>query len=383
MDVEYIRKAYEVAANVTRKESGESDAKGTWIKDTMEALSTEKLTGLVVPQSKGGLGGGLSGLVKVCEILGRESGSAGLCFGMHCVGAAVIAAKATRFQEEYFLQPICEGKHITTLALSEPGTGAHFYYPQTSLDLIDSHYMVNGEKTFVTNGNHADSYVISTIAADPEATPDLFSCLVVPHDTPRMQWQGNWDGIGMRGNSSIGLKLEDVRVPENYLIGEEGDQIWYIFNIVAPYFLMSMAGTYLGIAARALEEATNHVSKRAYSHSGRILSQNSIVQHQLGQLWTRVESSRRLIYYAAEQGDIGEQEAIPAILSAKADVAECAVEVVNEAMTLCGGIAYRDSNIFGRLLRDVRAAHVMSPTTNILNVWLGRALLSQPILGDQ
>lgn len=382
MEKGYVRKAYDIAVNVTRQEAGKADAEGVWMTKTMEALKREKLTSLVVPESKGGMGGGLSGLIKVCEILGKESGSAGLCFGMHCVGTAVITAKATKFQEENFLQLICEGKHITSLALSEPGSGAHFYYPQTTLNSNGSDYIVNGEKTFVTNGNHADSYVISTMAADPDASPDLFSCLILPHDSSGMKWKGNWSGLGMRGNSSIGLTLENVTVPKSHLIGEEGDQIWYIFNVVAPYFLMAMAGTYLGIAARALEEAISHISNRIYAHSGTNLSQNSVVQYQLGKLWSKVESTRRLVYYAAEQGDIGQEEAMPAILSAKANVADCVVEVVNEAMSLCGGAAYRDNHVFDRLLRDARASHVMAPTTEMLNVWLGRALLSQPILGE-
>ncbi|MGK7389266.1 MAG: acyl-CoA dehydrogenase family protein [Candidatus Cyclobacteriaceae bacterium M2_1C_046] len=379
---QYLQKAYEIALEVTRPEAEKTDAEGIWVGQTMNALKEAKMTGLVVPKEKGGLGFGLTGLVKVSEILGRESGSAGLCFGMHCVGAAVIAAKATKFQQEQFLNPINEGKHITTLAVSEPGSGAHFYFPQTSLTPEGDHYIVNGTKTFITNGNKADSYVISTVGADPEAAPDMFSCLVLPQGTPGMKWKGDWDGIGMRGNNSIGLELDDVYIPKNHLLGEEGQQMWYMFNVVVPYFLMSMSGAYLGIAARALDEAIAHISNRTYSHSGAQLASNNLIQSKIGELWTRVESSRRLIYYAAEQGDIGEEQALPAILSAKADVANCATEVVNEAMTLCGGIAYRESNIFSRLLRDARAAHVMAPTTDMLNIWLGRALLSQPILGD-
>lgn len=382
MDLDYMHNAHEIAVNVARPEAEKTDKEGLWVEDTMKALKEIKLTGLVIPQSKGGIGAGLSGLVKVCEILGKENGSAGLCFGMHCVGSAVIAAKATRFQEEKFLRPICEGKHITSLAVSEPGTGAHFYYPQTSLELKGSNYIINGEKAFITSGNKADSYVVSTMAADPDASPDLFSCIIVPEDTPGMKWKGKWEGMGMRGNSSIGLALNNVHLPVNYLIGEEGDQIWYIFNVIAPYFLMAMAGTYLGIAAKALEETINHVSNRVYAHSGSNLSHQPVIQHKMGKLWTRVESCRRLIYYAAEQGDLGQEEALPAILSAKAEVADCVTQVVNEGMTLCGGIAYRDSGIFSRLLRDARAADVMSPTTDLLNIWLGRALLSQPILGE-
>lgn len=382
MEKEFLQKIYDIAINVSRQEAPKSDAAGTWMHETMQALKDARVTGLVIPKSKGGIGGGFTALVKSCEILGKESGSAGLCFGMHCVGSAVIAAKATKFQEENFLQPICEGKHVTTLALSEPGSGSHFYYPQTSIKHNGESYVINGEKAFVTNGNNADSYVISTVADQTDAVPGLFSCLVLPKDTPGMSWKGSWDGIGMRGNSSIGVELKNVHLPGNLLLGQEGEQIWYVFNVIAPYFLMAMAGTYLGIAAKALDEAIVHVSNRSFSHSGSSLSGNMIIQSKIGKLWSKVESTRRLIYYAAEQGDIGEEQALAAFLSAKAEVADCAVDVVNQAMSLCGGIAYRESSIFNRLLRDARAAHIMSPTTELLNIWLGRALLSQPILGE-
>src|SRR5690606_20261582 len=102
------------------------------------------------------------------------------CFGMHHVGTAVLSAKATKFQKEKYLEPIAKGKHLTTLALSEPGTGAHFYFPQTKLEtLANDELKITGAKTFVTNGGYADSYVASTVAFDPEADPFQFSCVVL------------------------------------------------------------------------------------------------------------------------------------------------------------------------------------------------------------
>jgi len=106
------------------------------------------------------------------------------------------------------------------------------------------------------------------------------------------------------------------------------------------------------------------------------------LQHRLGTLWAYVERTRRLIYHAAIAGDKGDTDAVTLILAAKAEVAHCAVDVVNEAMTLAGGIGYRENSLLGMYLRDARAAHVMSPTTDILYTWLGRALLDQPILSD-
>jgi alkylation response protein AidB-like acyl-CoA dehydrogenase len=380
---ELVGLANEIGTRVSLKERKDVDTNGTWVKESMEALKTSGLTGLVVPEDCGGLGKGLYALARICEELGRSYSSVGLCFGMHCVGTAVIAAKATSFQKNRYLEQIAQGKHITTLALSEPGTGAHFYIPQTSLiPSSDSTFLINGAKTFVTNGGYADSYVISTMAAAHDASPEQFSCIVLDADTAGIEWGKDWDGLGMRGNSSRPMKLNNVTISDNQILGEKDDQLWYVFNVVAPYFLTAMAGTYLGIADAALNEAKNILSKRVYTHNGSTLAQLSLLQHRLGMLWARVERTRTLIYSAAHKADAGDRDSILSILSAKAEVASCCVDTVNDVMTLAGGVGYANNGLLGLLLRDARAAHVMSPTTDILYTWLGRSLLDQPLLSE-
>jgi isovaleryl-CoA dehydrogenase len=380
---ELIQKAREISHDVVVKESLMADQKAIWVGRSMDALKSSGLTGLTAPVDCGGHGHGLYALTRICEELGKGYSSAGLCFGMHCVGTAVIAAKATDWQKRNYLEPIARGQHLTTLSLSEEGTGAHFYIPQTSLmPISESHFLVNGSKTFVTNGGHVDSYVLSTVGASEDAAPDQFSCIVLNEGTDGMKWGQDWDGLGMRGNSSRSLRLENVHVTNDQILGEKGDQLWYVFNVVAPYFLTAMAGTYLGIAERALSEAKTTLAKRSYSHNGSGLAQVSLLQHRLGTLWAKVESTRQLIYHAALLGDKGDESAVLSILAAKAEVASCAVDTVNEAMTLSGGIAYKNNGILGMLLRDARAAHVMAPTTDILYTWIGRTLLDQPLLSD-
>ena len=378
-----IQKAKEIAQDVVVKEAAVSDKEGTWVSESMAALQEAGLTALTAPVDCGGHGHGLYGLVRVCEELGKSYSSVGLCYGMHCVGTAVLAAKATEWQKKTYLEPIAKGKHLTTLALSEPGTGAHFYIPQTSLlPLSDSEFLINGAKTFVTNGGHVDSYVLSTAAASDDASPELFTCIVLDKNAEGMQWGKEWNGLGMRGNSSRSLQLNNVHISSQHILGEKGDQLWYVFNVVAPYFLTAMSGTYLGIAERALTEAKNTLQKRNYSHNGAALAQVSLLQHRLGTLWAKVERTRQLIYHAALLGDKGDESAVLSLLAAKAEVAHCAVETVNEAMTLCGGIGYENNGTLGMLMRDARAAHVMAPTTDILYTWIGRALLDQPLLSD-
>jgi alkylation response protein AidB-like acyl-CoA dehydrogenase len=222
--------------------------------------------------------------------------------------------------------------------------------------------------------------VISTAPITGESEEGQFSCVLVDHDRPGIVWLDAWSGLGMRANDSRTMRLEHVPIPMLNLLGEVGDQLWYVFEVILPYFLMAMAGTYLGVAQAAFDEASAHVGTRRYAHSGELLGAAPIVSHRLGELWLRLESARRLVYDAAARGDAATEDALPAILACKVAASEAAVMLANEAMTLCGGSAYRDNSRLARILRDARASHVMAPTTDMLKTWLGRALLNLPLL---
>lgn len=378
---EAAARAAHVAADVAAVLVPRTDT-GVWPAEALRGLQEAGLGGLVAPASVGGAGLGLRALAGVCEAVGRICASTAICYGMHSVGTAVIAAKATERQAKEFLAPIAAGEHLTSLALSEPGTGAQFWLPQTTMSRTDGGVRVDGEKSFVTNGSYADSYVVSTVASDAQAPVGEFSCVLVPGDAIGLTWLDHWDGIGMRGNSSRRLRLSDVRLGPDHLLGALGDQIWYVFEVIAPSFLIAMAGTYLGVAQASLDEASDHLAVRSHAHTGRSLSAQPVLQHRLGALWAQVERTRRLVYWAAEEADAGGSQALAAVASAKAEVADCAVVVTNEAMTLVGGIGYRDRSPLERHLRDARAAHVMSPTTDILRGWVGRVVLGLPLLGE-
>jgi alkylation response protein AidB-like acyl-CoA dehydrogenase len=375
-----VAAAQEVAEKVLAGQAGAVDAERRWPSQGLAALR-DQLGGLVVPERFGGMGHGLLAVAKVGEATGRACASTSICFGMHLVAAAVIAAKAERPEQRACLTAIAAGQHLTTLALSEPGTGAEFWLPQSQMELIGSDRLrITGAKSFVTNGGHADSYVVSTVAADPGVPPGQFSCVVIDADTPGLSWGPPWRGLGMRGNSSRTVELNGVEVPRSQLLGEEGDEIWYVFNIVAPYFLMAMAGTYLGVADAALHEARAHLLRRRHAHSGRPLASQTVIQHRLGTMWARVERSRRLVYHAAAEVEAGSPEWLLGLTSAKAEVADAAEAVINDALTLAGGIGFAEDSGLHRNLRDARAAHVMSPLTDMLRIWTGRVFLGEPLL---
>ncbi len=380
-----IRALQELAREVVEAHvaphAGEVDAQAAWPAHSMKAFAEAGLMGLQVPTPLGGHGQGLVALSVLTEAIGRACPSSALCFGMHCVGTAVIAAKASPVHEERYLRPIAHGRHITTLSLSESGSGTHFYLPRTRLTQLDDGFIIDGEKQFTTNGGHADSYVLSVAPANGES-PQAgdFSCVVLDAETDGIEWLQPWAGLGMRGNSSRGLRLTRARVPAANLLGEQGDQLWYVFEVVAPYFLMAMAGTYLGIAQAALEATGLHLRSRRYAHSGDALADADVLQHRYAAMWMAVEKTRGLVREAAARGDAGHAEALPYILACKADAGDTAVQVTNDAMTLCGGMAYRENSRIAQMLRDARASHVMAPTTEVLKLWLGRSLLGVPML---
>lgn len=377
---ELLGKVHELSQKTLAPRAEITDEQGRWPKENLEALLEAGLGGLVLPERLGGLGQGMYGLVRVCEVLGRSCASTAMCFGMHAVASAVLAAKATPDHEERYLRPIARGEHLTTLALSEPGTGSHFYIPRTLVRTEKEHYVLEGTKSFVTNGGHTDSIVLSAVAAEDDAPPGEFSCFVVPNDAENLTWGPPWRGSGMRGNSSRTVELQGVRIPRTEILGAAGEQTWYLFHVVTPYFVSAMAGTYLGVGQAALDDARNHLKERRHDHVGQTLSQNPILQHRLGTLWADQEKARRLVHHAAMEGDSGGPESMPALLSAKAEAADTAVRVSSDALSIMGGRGYAEGGRLDRHLRDARAGPIMAPTSDMLRTWCGRWLLGEPLL---
>ena len=368
-----------VAREVLMPHAATVDREARWPEAGFAALADAGLMGLHVPKRLGGLEEGFSALVMATETLAQACASSALCYGMHCVGSAVIAAKATRDQEERYLALIAQGRHITPLALSEPGHGSHAYLADTELRQDGLDYRVCGIKQFVTNGSYADSYVVSTKASEPNEQGE-FSCVLVDGSAAGLSWLAPWEGMGLRGNSSRGMRLDNVPVPRANRLGDEGDEVWYFFQIIAPYFLIAMAGIYNGIAQAALANALTHVRERTFSHSGESLARADMIQDKVGALWRRAQQARLLAYHAAELADANDPDALQEILASKVSAGEMAVEVATEAMALCGGTAYGENAVQARLLRDAHAAPVMSPTAALLRLWAGRLLLGIPIL---
>ena len=372
--------ARRVGAEVLDANAASVDANAQWPAENMQALAKAGLLGLHVPKRLGGHGQGMLALSMICEELARHCGSTAMCYGMHCVATQALVAKATPEHESRYLQPIARGEHLMSLALSEPGTGSHFYLPRAHFRADEGEFVLSGVKSFVTSGGHADSYVVSLTSPGAENDPGSFTLVLVEGKSEGLHWGEAWHGYGMRGNSSRSVILEHVRVPAMNLLGAKGDQIWYTFEIVMPFFLTAMSGVYLGLAAASLEIAIEHLKTREHQHTGETLSSQPVLWHDVASAWTEVEATRRLIHYAARIADAGDPGATQALLAAKAKVAKTCNRVTDTAMALLGGRGYGENSAVARMHRDARAAQVMSPTTHLVEAWLGRSLLGLPLL---
>jgi alkylation response protein AidB-like acyl-CoA dehydrogenase len=373
----------EISRTIIAKNAINTDKYAQWPEAGIRALLAAGLGGLTVPLEYGGLGHGTETLAKICEIIGQYCPSTSICYGMHCVGSAVIASKVTKYQQEHYLTPICEGRHITSLSLSESASGSHFYLPETKMNKdSDGNYVINGSKSFATNGGRADSYVVSVVTEETNQPLGRFNCIMIQGDSAGVEWGPEWTGLGMRGNSSRNLLLDNVVISSEDILGNVGDHIWYIFNVITPYFLTAITGAYLGLARAALEEIKSHLIQREYSFTENNLASSSVIQHQMGVLWAKYARTRALIYYSTQCYDKGLDSAQIDLFSSKAEVAEIVIDIVNDGMTLCGGSAYRENSSLNRMLRDARAAHIMSPTTDMLRIWIGRSILEQPLLTE-
>jgi isovaleryl-CoA dehydrogenase len=367
-------RAREVTQNVVAPRAGAVDKERRFPREGLDALAAAGLSGLLVPQQYGGLGGSLSDLVGVLMEVGRGCGSTAMCFLMHCCGCAVIAAKATPEQGEAWLRPAASGASIATLAFSERGTGAHFYMPDLTMTPNGSGLTLNGRKSFITSGGEAQLYPV-LVQSPSEEGLDIF---VVTRDMPGVSFQGPWEGIGMAGNSSIAGIFENVAVPESNRVGAAGDGQGLVFDVVAPTFLSGLAAVSVGIAQAALEASIEHAKSRTYT-SGQALAEVPAIQSYIAGMAVQTAAARQLVIAAAAAADAGEETALPLLFEAKIGATEAAQHVTQTAMEIGGGQAYSRTLPMERHWRDARAGSVMAPTNEVLSTWLGKALTGLPL----
>jgi isovaleryl-CoA dehydrogenase len=362
----------EVASAQIAPAAAEVDRERRFPDAGMRALAEIGALGLLVGSEHGGVSGGLRSLASAGEIVGSACASTGMVFLMHTVAAATVRGGGGPVADGLLLR-LASGAVTGTLAFSERGTGAHFYAPELTAQRRNGSVHISGRKSFVTAGGHADVMLV-LLQSDGEG----LDCYAVPRTADGISFDGDWQGLGMRGNSSIAVDFADVTVDEDARIGPAGGGADLVFGVVAPTFLVGLAAVNVGIAQAAVDAAVQHATSRSYP-DGQTLAEVPAIQHQLADMDIRTRSARTLLHEAAALGDAGDAGALVALMEAKISGTDTAAAVTQTALEVCGGQGYTPSLPVERLLRDARAGAVMAPTNGVLRTWTGRALAGLPV----
>jgi isovaleryl-CoA dehydrogenase len=338
----------------------------------LTALGQVGALGLLVPGEQGGAGAGLVALADACEAVGGACASTGMVFLMHSVTAATVAGGGGELAPR-LLEGMASGDVLGTLAFSERGTGAHFYAPELRAERRDGAVRVSGRKAFVTAGGHADVMLVLL-----QSEGEGLDCYAVRKDAAGVRFEGSWDGLGMRGNSSIAVEFEEVALGADALIGEAGGAAALVFGVVAPTFLVGLAAVNIGIAQAALSAALEHSKARRYP-DGVALVEVATVQHTLADMDIDVRAARTLLQEAARLGDSGDEAALVALMESKVLCTDMAARVTQAALEVCGGQGYTPALSIERHLRDARAGAVMAPTNGVLRTWSAKAIAGIPV----
>lgn len=335
--------------------------------EALNALVEVGALGLLIRPEHGGAGGGLTALAEACETIGGACASTGMVFLMHCVATATVAGGGGGAAGA--LLERLSGEAVGTLAFSERGTGAHFYAPELAVHRRDGEVRLSGRKSFVTSAGHADVMLVLV-----QSEGEGLDCYAVERTAPGVSFHGRWEGLGMRGNSSVGVEFDEVALEPDARIGEPCGGAALVFGVVAPTFLVGLAAVNVGIAQAAVSAAIEHVRARRYA-DGSALAEVQAIQLGVADADLQTRSARAALREAAALGDAGDEGALVALMEAKVLCTDTAARVTQTALELCGGQAYTLSLPIERHVRDARAGAVMAPTNGVLRTWAGKALL--------
>jgi len=223
------------------------------------------------------------------------------------------------------------------------------------------------------------SYVVSTRKANASGPTDL-DLYLVKAGTPGFEVGKPFEGMGLAGNASAPMKLDDVELRDEDRLGPQGTGFQTMMEVVLPNFQVGVAAVSLGIAGTALQFSTAHVTGRKYEHAGGIsLAAIPRVQFLTAEMALELRSARAYLAETIRRAGTGDPEVMLDILGIKARAAEAALAVASRAMTLGGGAAYGRRGGLERVFRDAQAASVMAPTTDVLKEFLGKACLGVPL----
>ncbi|MEU6161135.1 acyl-CoA dehydrogenase family protein [Streptomyces sp. NPDC047130] len=326
--------------------------------------------GLTIDEEYGGSGGDHLSYCLVTEELGRgDSSVRGIVSVSLGLVTKTLQSWGTEEQKRAWLPRLTSGEALGCFGLTEPGTGSDAGNLATRAVRDGDDYVINGTKMFITNGTWADVAIVFARSSDAPGHKGV-SAFLVPTDTPGLTRNTIHGKLGLRGQATAELVLEDVRVPASALLGPEGKGFTIAMSTLAKG-RMSVAAGCVGIAQAALDCAVEYAGQR--EQFGRTIAHHQLVQELLADIALDVDAARLLVWRVADLIDRGLPFAVEAS-KAKLFASEAAVRCANNALQVFGGYGFIDEYPAGKLLRDARVMTLYEGTSQIQKLLIGRAL---------
>ena len=337
-------------------------------------LAEMGLLGVIFPEEYGGAGLGYIEYVITIEELSRVDGSVGIIVAAHnSLCSNHIYKFGTPEQKKKYLAPLASGKHIGAWSLTEPNAGSDAGGTRTTARRDGNFWILNGAKTFTTNGHYADTCVAMAVT-DKEKGSHGISAFILEKGMPGFRPGKKENKLGLRASDTSEIIFSDCRVPADNLLGPEGEGFTGSLKILDGGRI-SIAALGLGMAQGALEAATNYAKQR--KQFGQAISEFQAIQFKLADMATEVEAARLLVYRAAWLADKGDARFTRESSMAKLFASEVAVRVANECVQIHGGYGFIKDYPAEKYYRDVKLCTIGEGTSEIQRLVIARQLLGK------
>ncbi|TDX22577.1 isovaleryl-CoA dehydrogenase [Rhodovulum visakhapatnamense] len=329
------------------------------------------LLGITVPEEYGGAGMSYLAHTIAVEEIARASASVSLSYGAHsnlCVNQ--IKLNGTDAQKRKYLPGLISGAQVGALAMSEAGAGSDVVSMKLRAEKRNGYYSLNGTKYWITNGPDADTLVVYA-KTDPEAGPKGITAFIVEKSMSGFSTSRHFDKLGMRGSNTAELIFEDVEVPFENVLGEEGKGVRVLMSGL-DYERVVLAGIGTGIMAACLDEIMPYLRDR--QQFGQPIGSFQLMQGKIADMYTAMNSARAYVYAVArscDRGQVTRQDAAACVLYAS----EEAMKQAHQAVQAMGGAGFLADSAVARLFRDAKLMEIGAGTSEIRRMLVGRELM--------
>jgi len=339
--------------------------------DVVKQLGRMGLLGVIFPPEYGGAGLGYVDYMLAIEELSAIDGSIGIIVAAHnslCTNHIFLAGSEA--QRKHYLPKLTTGEHLGAWGLTEPGSGSDASAARTTAVRKGDHWILNGTKTFITNGHYADVSVIIAVTNKDEGTHGL-SAFIVEKGTPGFRAGKKENKLGLRASDTSELIFEDCAIPADNLLGQEGEGFVDAMRTLDGGRI-SIAALSLGIGRGALDASVKYVKQRR--QFGKAIAEFQGIQWKLADMATELDAARLLTLRAAVLKDAGQRVTRESSM-AKLYASEVAVRICDEAVQLHGGYGFIKDYPVEKFYRDVKLCTIGEGTSEIQRMVIGREIL--------